>query len=188
VDGAGLKSPGIHFATRWCGRILGTGLKKIDSMKKFALVLSMACLTAGSALAHGCWGFCGGPFLSIGIGPCLGFSVGCGPAYAWGCPASSYVCRQPYYPYYPAAVYDPVPVRVVAPASMPVYPLAPQVASTPTWVPSTPGAGRWVPDPAPYSYVPPTPRPAAARAATAGHPIVSILRSPEGIPVYFVSH
>jgi len=161
-------------------------------MKKIGLILSLVLTFGGNAMAHGCW--CGWgfwPSFSVGLGlggvfgcslacPCCCCSCGYGyPAY--GYPAYSYAYSQPAYAYSyaPAANYVDPPAAVPGPAR------APEPSG---WVPSTPGAGKWVPDPAPYSYTPPVSATSPAQAKPALRQVVTSTCSPEGIPVYTISY
>ena len=156
-------------------------------MKKIGLTLSLVLALCGSAMAHGCWHVCGfWPSFSIGVG--LGGAFGCSVACPCCCctcgypyPAYSYVYAQPSYPYAyaPAANYFDPPAAVPSPAR------APELTG---WVPSTRGAGGWVPDPTPYSYRPPVSATGPAQAKPALRQVVTSTCSPEGIPVYTISY
>jgi len=120
-------------------------------------------LSIGIALCAGTAGFharAGGvgvhiclPFFSFGIGLGLGFPCA---AQVYGCAAPVYTCASPVYACArpmcgnyacsAPAYYDP-PEQAVAS-------IDPIVRPAPMWVPSTPGAGHWVPDPQPYNCTP----------------------------------
>lgn len=150
-------------------------------MKRMILLLSVGGSLAFSPLAasaHGGVGFCFWPLwpLSLGVGVGL------------GCAASTYHSCSSAYSYGPAAyAYTTPPVYAAPP-----IPAAPVVVETPApanpaWVPSTPGAGHWVPDPAPYSYsenAAPKPRAAAALSPQS----VTVTTSPGNVKVYVVSY
>jgi hypothetical protein len=146
-------------------------------MRTTGLVLSVAmtlCTGTLSARAHG---GCGGgcfywPFWAFGIGL----------AAAYSCQAYSVSRSQPVYTYVPpACVYSP-PAGEAAPAA--VAPALQATALTAVWVPSTPGTGKWVPDPKPYSL---KPRVAVAAAAAPATSTVIVTNSPEGVPLHIVS-
>ena len=73
---------------------------------------------------------------------------------------------------------DPFPAAVAA---------APQPASPPPepaiWVPSSPGPGKWVPDPQPYRYVPTTSTQPVKPANPANPQTVTVTNSAGGVPV-----
>lgn len=137
-----------------------------SDMKRLSLILAVA-LTLGTGSmnvrAHGCggwggwhggcgWGGCGWwPLATFGIGLGVGTAVGYASAPRY--PAYSYSYVYPAYAYAPPSSAYVVPVGSYArqPVNTPVVAPAPQVA---VWVPSTPGAGKWVPDRNPYSYTP----------------------------------
>jgi hypothetical protein len=155
-------------------------------MKKIGLALSLVLALGGNAMAHGCW-HCWGfwPSFSIGIG--LGGAFGCSLGLCPGCycycgcgyPAYSYAYSQPAYAYAPPANYVDPPAAVPSPAKGP---------EPSPWVPSTPGAGRWVPDPTPYSYTPAVTATRPAQAQTTLRQVVTMTRSGDGIPVYSISY
>jgi len=150
--------------------------KKGKIMKKIGLTLSLVLALGGNAMAHGCWhcwGFWPSFSVGIGLGGVFGCSLGVRPGCSCycGCGYPAYSCdySQPAYAYAPPANYvDP-----------------PQPSA---WVPSTPGAGRWVPDPTPYSYTPAVTAPRPAEPKTALRQVVAITRSGDGIPVYSISY
>jgi hypothetical protein len=156
-------------------------------MRKIGLTLGLVLVLGGNAMACRCccWGFWPSFSIGFGLGGLFGCSVGLGPGCycGWGCghPAYSYAYPGPAYPY----AYAPPATYLDPPAAA----LGPVKAPEPTpWVPSTPGAGRWVPDPAPYSY---TPAPSAPKPAEAKAPLRQVVTStcsPEGIPVYTITY
>ena len=146
-------------------------------MKSFRLLLGVALtLVMGtiSSQAHGC-GYCfPWPLLTFGLGVGLGAAVS-SPHYVY--PTSTYV---------PAA-YVPPPVSYAPPATASPAPVA-QTAPPPAplWVPSTPGAGHWVQDPAPYRYEPAV----TARTVTPPPPRphqVTVTDGPGSVRVYVVN-
>jgi hypothetical protein len=158
-------------------------------MKKIGLILSLVLAIGGNAMAYCCCNFCGlWPSFSVGIGlGGFGCSLGAGPCYCYcGCgypyPAYSYAYSQPActYGYAPGANYIDPPAAVPGPAAR-----APEPSP---WVPSTPGAGRWVPEPTPYRYTPPVTAARPAEAKTVLRQVVASSCSPEGIPVYSISY
>jgi hypothetical protein len=149
-------------------------------MKKFGLTLSLVLALGGNAMAHGCWGFWPGFSVGIGLGGVFGCSLGvcagCGCYCGCGYPAYSYAYSQP------ACAYSQ-PAYACAPPTGYVDPPQPSA-----WVPRTPGAGRWVPDPTPYSYTPRATTTRPAEAKTALRRVVTMIRSGDGIPIYSVSY
>jgi len=144
-------------------------------------------MTAG---ANGCCFF---PFWAFGLGIGLGAAVtaaASGPKYVY--PVYSYPYASPPYGYYyaPRPAYShPAPAAPAQPAPGQTDPA--QTAPEPdlqahAWVPSSPGAGRWVPDPHPYRYV----------QSNEGLPIklvgqvypmtVSTISSPGGVTVHVI--
>ncbi len=155
-------------------------------MKTIRLILGTAlilCTSTVRAPAHGCgFGFYVGiPFL-VGIG----FGIGAGCAYpAYGC-----AYHYPAYPYYPHPAYAYNPPANYAPplaATPEPSPAAPVVTQSPVWVPSTPGAGHWVPDPQPYQYAPPVAAKPPPSATSDPAQTVTVTKSPEGIPLYIIT-
>lgn len=171
-------------------------------MKILGLILSIA-FTLGTgtinARAYGGWrggygGWHGGYWHGGGwygggcsFWPSFTFGLGLGAlaAYPWyryrTCnyvyysPASSYVYRQPAYTCSPPA--NPAP-----PAA--VLRQAPKAPENPVWIPSSQGAGQWVPESNPYRYSP-APKPSGASPVPAAPPeAVTIAKSPGGVPVY----
>lgn len=154
----------------------------------FGLVFSLAGPTAGYGYhgyayygGHGCGGWSFVPGLALGLG--------------FGTLWSSYACRD--YPSYSYSYYYPSPSYVYSqPSTTPPSTTAPgssaqveasQPAQSPEpqpWVPSTPGAGSWVPDPQPYSYSPTQntpPKPANSRVPSQA---TAITTSAGGVPVF----
>ena len=164
------------------------------------LVVALAATLGGNALAggyvgvgvgcypvwgyHGYGSYCGGypwwPGLAIGIG--LGaicssiWHSSSGYANSYDYPAVSYA-------------YAPPTHGTGEAATQPATPLAPAVQEalvTKVWVPSSPGAGKWVPDATPYSYSPTAEIVLAKAAPVKTAPKVSVSRSAGGVPVYCV--
>jgi hypothetical protein len=151
-------------------------------MKRLRLALSMALMFGASVVnAPACgWGLHVGlslpPLFSFGIG--FGLGNGCG----------AYSCGYPYYRYpayaYAAPVYaysyNSIPAQAPASAAAPLpAPPAPEVS----WTPSTPGAGKWVPDPEPYRY---TPAETVVKQESPAPPVQTykVFRTIEGVRVY----
>jgi hypothetical protein len=141
-------------------------------MKTIGLVLSVAltlCTGTLNARAHG--GGCGGcffwPFMAFGLGLALASS------------SQAHTVS-----YYPVCVPPAGPAYAPqAPAAEPASAPAPVTAS---WVPSTPGSGKWVLDSQPYSYVPA--RVIAAHSTDAPTTrVVVVTNSPGGVPLHIVS-
>lgn len=154
-------------------------------MKRIGLVLGIAttlCTTTINAGAHGgCFGPCFWPLwpLSFGVGVALG-SASCDEYYGY----PRYMYSQPYYAYsytQPSYMYGS-PARSPSP-----LPPTTTVTQQPAWVPSTPGVGHWVPDPAPYTS-PAIIGGASARISSGTNEIVTITRSVGNIPVYMIEH
>ncbi|HWW02912.1 MAG TPA: hypothetical protein VNZ64_24645 [Candidatus Acidoferrum sp.] len=154
-------------------------------MKRIALVASMAltlCAGTLSAEAHGCWrGGCFWPFWSFGLGWGLGAAYSY-PAYRYSYPypAYSYYYPPPVYAYNPPVSYAP-PAPPATPAQPAARELEPQV-----WVPSSPGPGKWVPDPEPYRYVPPASSANAQPARPVNPQTATSTTSPGGVPIHVV--
>jgi len=152
-------------------------------MKRMMLMMSVAASLAAAPLtasAHGGFGFCLWPLWPLSVG--LGFSLGCASTYHASCPDYGYCYRSSVYAYTPPTVYTTPAIPV---ASAPVEAPAPV---TPVWVPSTPGAGHWVPDPTPYSYsenAAPKPRVATTPSTP---PSVTVTHSPGNVKVYVVTY
>jgi hypothetical protein len=146
-------------------------------MKRISLILSLALAlwTGGmNARAQGCCGFW--PFIPLVMG--LGFGLAAAassqshayPAYVYAGPTYSY--------YYPPAAANPTPAA----------PYVNTEVRSDVWIPSTSGAGHWVPDPTPYQYS------EAQTAPSFKVPVrdnsgytVTVARSPGKVPVYVVS-
>jgi hypothetical protein len=163
-------------------------------MKMTRLVLAMGLALALTPLrsqagvwAHGHYGYAYGHGYrhgyshgcGYGVGlPLLTFGLGLGLGSIFSEPAPDYTVR---YVYPETYVYAP-PARVAAPVPAP-QPALPVV--TPPWTPSSPGTGRWVPEPRPYSYTP-TAAPAAEVKVTRKPVSASTdtARSPGNVQVY----
>jgi len=154
-------------------------------MKRTALILGIALTLSGSTAnvrAGGCCGFW--PFWPVAFGTIAIASI----AAAHSSPTYVYVPQA--YPYgyaYPQPQHPASPPSSQTPpaSSAPAMSTFEQASS---WVPNSPGAGHWVPDPTPYSYNPGaqtkviagTTQPAAAQLVTPN-------RSAGDIPVYTVT-
>jgi hypothetical protein len=170
-------------------------------MKKFALTLSLLLVLGGKAMAYGCCCFWPGFGIGVGLGGFCGFSLGlglgglgCGLYCGAGYPAYGYAYSQPAYGYtapaygygygYGAPAYGygyGAPAYGYGYPANDIDPPAPSPAPSYDWVPSTPGVGHWVPEPAPYSFTPASALPRLRQAVT-------VTRSPDGIPVYSISY
>ena len=140
------------------------------------LVVTALALCAGtiSSQAHGCgFGFRFG-FSCLPLG--IGFGLGTG----WSC--QSYGCYA--YPSYSYA-YAPAANYVSPLAEAPAVAVAPIDPPAPAWVPSTAGAGHWVPEAQPYCYTPVAPA-KKADAVLAGQTVTTV-QSPGGVRVYIVN-
>lgn len=149
--------------------------------KRFVLGVAVALFTSTAAFQAQACGVSFGfslPFLSFGIG--LGIGAPCAwPAYRCGYPYPAYAYAHPAYAYN-QPINDIPPVAAASPA--------PAVAETPPWVPSTPGAGHWVPDPEPYAYAPvAVAKKTPASTAVLTQNKVTVTKSPEGVPVYILT-
>ena len=145
-------------------------------MKKIVLVLTTALsLWVGSpnAVAHG--GGCG-----VGFWPFFPFGIGLGIGYSFA--ACNYGYRYPGYVYSQPTSYAYPPTTYNQPAAS--APVASAPPESPVWVPSTPGAGKWVPEPHPYSYTPT----AVGKVSTMVNPspTVTISKPAQGMVVYTV--
>jgi len=150
----------------------------------FSLGVALTLLVSPvSVKAHGgCYGFW--PFwpLAFGTGIALGtaayYDSHCYPRYVYASPPCSY------YGYSVASpIYAP-PAQAPVVNSMPALPAPPPVSD---WVPSSPGAGHWVPEPHPYRYVPGKPERRPAAAGTPPLPTISVTSSLGNVPVYTIS-
>ncbi|HYG35414.1 MAG TPA: hypothetical protein VEC99_11550 [Clostridia bacterium] len=161
-------------------------------MKTLGLVLGIAATLCTSTLntqAHGRWH--GGGFWPIwGFG--LGLGLGTALSYR---EYPSYYTYYPSYTYtYPSYAYNP-PANPPQPATPPpaaTPSAAPAVSQDPTWVPSTPGTGKWVPDPQPYRYQPAKSFRPAVTVPTPNVEVVVTQRvnfatSPGGVPLTIIS-
>ena len=155
-------------------------------MKKIGLTLSLVLALGGNAMACGywhVWGFWPSFSRGIGLGGVFGCSLSLSPACGcyFGCANPVYSCAypQPAYAYVPGSSYAAPPLVIPSPAQPP---------EPPAWVPSTPGAGRWVPDPTPYCCTPCATASRPAEVKTAPPHVVTVTRSPEGIPVYSIGY
>jgi hypothetical protein len=155
-------------------------------MKRTALILGIVLTLSGSTSnlrAHGgggCYGFW--PFWPLAL-----FGAGLAVASVASAHSSpTYVYVPPAYPYgyaQPQHSYVAPPAQAPAATSAPAAPTHYEIAS---WVPSTPGAGHWVPDPTPYSYNPGIQTKIIVSAAEPAT-LVTVNRSPGNVPVYTVT-
>jgi len=154
-------------------------------MKRIVLGLAVAatlCTSSINVRAYGCYygGPCFWPFwpLALGAGIALGSSIAyshsySSPTYVYAPPPYAYSYSQPANTYSSSTSVQPASVQHDSSAPAPVY------AEVSPWIPSTPGAGHWVPDPSPYTY-------GAARAPVVVE-TVTVTNSIGGVPVYTVS-
>ena len=154
-------------------------------MKKIGLTFSLVLTLGGNAMACGWCCFWPSFSIGIGLGGIFGCSLGVGPGcYCYcgcGCPAYSCAYSRPAYAY----SYAPAANYIAPPAAVPGPARAPEPSP---WVPSTPGAGRWVPDPTPYSFTPAATATTLPEAKPALRKVVTMTRSRDGIPVYTISY
>ena len=158
-------------------------------MKRIGLILGFGMVLCTNALAHGHWHGCFWPGLSLGVGlgPLFSCSFDCScwcpPYYCYASPSYGYAYAQPSY------VYDSTPsyARLVnnAPTLFSAQGNGTEVSAPREWVPSSPGTGKWVPDPTPYIYAPPF-RPRRVTPARTGQ-TVTATRNVDGIPVYTIT-
>ncbi len=178
-------------------------------MKKLAIALIAVLTLSSSAVAglHGGVGFRFGgghyrhwqgggrfwaPFgLGLGLGALLSWPLYYGPDY-YCAPGYDFWYASPYpaYSYVPAppaSLYRPPAVHYSATVPIPDPPKpAPQASATTAWVPADRGAGKWVPDPAPYSYTPGAAKPSAQAPFSETPCVVTITHSAGGVPIYIV--
>ena len=154
-------------------------------MKRIGLVTSMAlalCAGTVNASANGC---CFWPFWAFGLGIGLGAAVtsaATAPRYSY--PVYTYPYSVPAYSYHeqPPVYAHHAPARPAQTAPAPTA--TPAEPERLAWVPSSPGAGRWVPDPQPYRYVQSNESPPVKGLSTVGAMTVSMVSSPGGVPVH----
>jgi hypothetical protein len=165
-------------------------LDESSDMKRISLLLGIALtLSSGTAnlRAGGCGG-CGGcafwPFALFGAGVAIASA-----ASAHSSP--TYVYAPPPYPYYYPYSYPQSPApSSQQPAQDPSGSTAPAMSSleqAARWVPSSPGAGHWVPDPTPYVYEPVAQSKLVATSAQPATQLVTVNRSAGQVPVYTVT-
>lgn len=157
-------------------------------MKAIVAALSLVLGLSPSALGGGYHGgHCDGWWFAPGLA--FGLGLGALSAYSWS-------TREYYPPYsytysYPAyGCVASQPPRTPVPADLPQAETAqPQPAPAPEpqpqhWIPSSPGAGTWVPDPEPYSYTPTQPASAKPSKTAPANETVSVTTSLGGVTVY----
>ena len=149
-------------------------------MKRTALILGIALTLSGSTAnvrAHGgCYGFW--PFWPLVVGTGIAIASIASAQHS----SPTYVYVPPAYPYgyaYPAHSSNLQPSQT-RPAAVANATSTFEQASR--WVPNSPGAGHWVPDPTPYNYGPGTP--ALATGVQPTGQLVTINRSAGDVPVY----
>jgi hypothetical protein len=158
---------------------------KSSGMKRTSLILGIA-LTLSSSTANlragGCCGFW--PFLPLafaGIAIASAASAHSSPTYVYAPPPYPYGYPYGYpQPHAPSQQPAQVPSGATAPAMSPV-----EQASH--WVPSSPGAGHWVPDPTPYVYQPVAQNKLVATSARPATQLVTVNQSAGHVPVYTVT-
>jgi len=161
-------------------------INKSCCMKRTALLLGIALTLSGSTANVRAGGCCFWPFWPVAFGTIAIASI----AAAHSSPSPTYVYVPPAYPYgyaYP---------QLQHPANPPL-PQTPPASSAPAmstfeqashWVPTSPGTGHWVPDPAPYNYDPGVQtRVIASSTQPAARQLVTMIRSAGHVPVYTVT-
>src|SRR5262249_27871320 len=159
---------------------------KACRMKRTALILGIALTLSGSTAnvrAHGgCYGFW--PFWPLALGTGIAIAS---IASAHSTPTYAYV--PPAYPYGYAYPQPPHPSNA-QPSQAPTAASAPVTATfdqASRWVPSSPGAGHWVPDASPYTYDPGAQNRVIAASAQPAGQLVTINRSRGDVPVYTIT-
>jgi hypothetical protein len=150
-------------------------------MKRTAIILGIALTLSGSTVnlrAHGgCYGFW--PFWPLALG--AGIAIA---SVASAHSAPTYVYVPPAYPYgYPYSYSQPHNSQASAVDSAPVVTTLNQSSR---WLPSSPGAGHWVPDPAPYTYDPRNQAKVIASSVQPVTEVVMVTRSAGNVPIYTV--
>jgi hypothetical protein len=156
-------------------------------MKRTALILGIALTLSGSTAnvrAHGgCYGFW--PFWPLAFAGVAIASAAAASAHS----APTYVYVPPAYPYgyaYPQSQHPSGTPPTQAPSSM-AAPTQSAFEQASRWVPSSPGAGHWVPDPTPYNYDPGVQTKVIASSVHPASELVTINRSVGDVPVYTVA-
>jgi hypothetical protein len=160
-------------------------MKTIKAIRLLLGIVVTLCAGTINSQAHGC-----GFGISFGFS-CLGIGIGFGTG--WHCP--SYGCYYEYPGYsYPSCAYDYAPPAYGCASSancasqvaaQPAAPVASIDPPTPAWVPSSAGAGHWVPEPQPYCYTPAAP---ASKADTViASRTVATIQSAGGVRVYIAN-
>jgi hypothetical protein len=171
----------------WPVELREAEVERLSIMKRILVVTSMAltlCAGTLNASANGC---CFWPFWAFGLGLGLAAaasSAATSPTYAY--PVYSYPYALPAYSYYsPRPVYTyPAPA---APAQTAAAAATPEPEhQVQSWVPSSPGVGKWVPDPQPYRYLQSS-ETQPVKAVNQLYPMtVSTVSSPGGVPVHVI--
>ena len=158
-------------------------------MKRIILTAGLIASFSGSAFGGGYYGYHGcGPYWGCGPwwpGLAIGFGLGAITTaaaashptyvYSYGAPVVSYASAPVAYA---ARTVPTQPVAAPAPAIQ-------ESLVTKVWVPASRGAGRWVPDPNPYSYTASAESAVAKVAAPANAPpLVAANKSPGGVRVF----
>jgi hypothetical protein len=168
-------SPKPPYPTCECCAAKSAAMRMVSKIIKRLFLGATIVLGLGmgsmSARAHG--GYCYGP----GFWPLIPLAFGIGAALSCAANSQSYT--------YPTYGYN-LPVVSNPPAETSYAAPAPQ---NPLWIPSTPGAGHWVPEPTPYRYIPAerTNMVSKARAIGATTQTITITHSAGNVPVYVVS-
>jgi len=152
-------------------------------MRRTALILGIAltlsCST-GNLRAHGgCCGFW--PFWPLALGAGIAIAAASAhsePTYVYVPAPYPYGYAQPHY--VPSA--QPTQVPSAPSASVPTA-----IEQASRWVPSSPGAGHWVPDPTPYNYDPGAQTRVLASSVQPATQLVTMTRSVGNVPVYTVA-
>ena len=154
-------------------------------MKRIVLVATTGLALCAGTMTAGANGCCFWPFWAFGLGIGLGAAVTAASTPKYVYPVYSYPYAPPAYSYY----YPPHPVYT-HPASIAPAATAPELDyQAHSWVPSTPGAGRWVPDPQPYRYVQSN-ESQPVKPLSQVYPMTvstfSTVSSPGGVPVHVI--
>ena len=158
-------------------------------MKRISLILGIA-LTLSSSTANlragGCGGCCGfWPFLPLAFGAGIAIASA---ASAHSSPTYVYVPPPYYYPYSYPQSQAPSSQQPVPNPSGSTAPAMSSLEQASRWVPSSPGAGHWVPDPTPYVYKPVAQSKLVATNARPATQLLTVNRLPGQVPVYQVTH
>lgn len=158
-------------------------------MKRRIIILGIALSLSGSTFsvrAHGgCYGFW--PFWPFALGAGLAIAS-VASAQNHSSPTYVYTPAEYSYPYSSPPPQNPT----INPLTQTPAPSGPAVQPEPnplsSWVPSSPGAGHWVPDPTPYTYSQaPQPKSTPAIMAEPRTEVITLTHSAGNVPVYTIS-